>query len=32
MLKSFIIDWNNKWRFDYWYRDKYEVEIGRAHV
>lgn len=28
MLKSFIIDWNNKWRFDYWYRDKYEVAFN----
>lgn len=24
-LRDFIVYWNNKYQFDYWYRDKYQI-------
>lgn len=28
MITDIIIDWNNKWRFDYWYRQKYNIAFN----
>lgn len=29
-LRDFIVYWNNKYRFDYWYRDKYKIGFNSS--